>query len=117
MPVFYCSHLHYPDKEQTSILNTKYHNIKIYSDDRNTKYQSQYNKQFDAENINKGIWHPRIWLQKIDLKIKHKILAITFMENIIDKDIVVSMLSERENQSEECSMCGKSCPLKKEIIQ
>jgi len=82
MLAFYCSHLHHPDAGQKAMSNSKYQDIENYIDCTDIKYTMAYDRTSDEADAKKGIWHPRIWMQKVDLKFSEKIAALTFMENM-----------------------------------
>jgi len=80
---FLCSHLHFPDTGQQSLLNRHSAEIENYRFAEELRYRSSASDAaVDRENAAKGIWRPRLWIQTLPLDFKKPVIGITFMDNL-----------------------------------
>jgi len=80
---FLCSHLHYPDSGQQIINNTEAPKIDGYLESTDHFYSSlAYDEKSDAEESKKGVWRPRLFVQKTHFELDQNIAALTVMDNL-----------------------------------
>jgi hypothetical protein len=80
---FQCSHLHFPDPGQETVMSAESQDIEEYTQPAEPHYFSQPSSESrDKENGAKGIWCPRIWRQEKRISLSQPTVGLTFMDNL-----------------------------------
>jgi len=80
---FQCSHLHFPEPGQEVSISNQIPVMSAY--DRSSVpsfFSSASSEKKDAENAAKGIWTPRIWLQRVLFDFRKKSTSMAFIDNL-----------------------------------
>ena len=80
---FRCSHLHYPDLGQEPLLKKSVPPMERYTLAANQDYfcPSLIEKD-ELEAVAKGIWTPKMWLQRVPLPFRERVTGFTVMDNL-----------------------------------